>query len=341
MKVVRNDKMKQRDKSIDLMKSILVVQMIIAHITFFFSRKGQMSLLGIYTNLVVFSGFMFTFGYVCYKAYIAKSNVKLEKHLLKRFVITIIAYYISGLAYTVLVDGTFNLRILVRILCFQKIPKYSEFLLSFAFIYPLIYIFSKIFKKMTSIHYLVLALLSFIFTFFDYSNIKIPLLGVFIGTTAFACFPIIQYSSYFLAGEYLAKKDKVLDKLILGITLLGFTIFIGSIYIFKQLPERFPPSIFWIIGGYLFVYTYFILSKYLASCLKETNLILSIGANSLIYLVGSNLVIFTCYNILSKLDITFTGTYQLLLILIIFLLCLTCSYLYLNILMKLKSHQHQ
>ena len=51
--------MKQRDKSIDLMKSILVVQMIIAHITFFFSRKGQMSLLGIYTNLVAFSGFMF------------------------------------------------------------------------------------------------------------------------------------------------------------------------------------------------------------------------------------------------------------------------------------------
>lgn len=333
--------MKQRDKSIDLMKSILVVQMIIAHITFFFSRKGQMSLLGIYTNLVAFSGFMFTFGYVCYKAYIAKSNVNLGKHLIKEFILTIIAYYISGLAYTILINGTFNSKVLVRILCFQKIAKYSEFLLSFAFIYPLIYIFSKAFKKMTGIHYLGLALVSFIFTFFDYTNIKIPLLGIFIGTTSFACFPIIQYSSYFLAGDYLAKKDKILDKTILGIALLGFIVFIGSIYTFKQLPERFPPSIFWIMGGYLFVYTYFILSKYLASCLKETNLILSIGANSLIYLVISNLVIFTCYNILSKLDIVFTGSYQLLLVLIIFLLCLTCSYLYINILKKLKSHQHQ
>lgn len=64
--------MKQRDKALDLMKSILVVQMIIAHITYFFCKEGQVSLIGLYTNLIVFSGFMFTFGYVCYKLILLK-----------------------------------------------------------------------------------------------------------------------------------------------------------------------------------------------------------------------------------------------------------------------------
>ena len=331
--------MKQRNKALDLMKSILVVQMIIAHITYFFCKEGQVSLIGLYTNLIVFSGFMFTFGYVCYKAYLAKDNINLKERLIKRFIITIFAYYISGIAYTVLIEKTFDLNILIKILSLQKIPKYSEFLLSFAFTYPLIYIFSKLSKKLTNIHYLILALLSLAFTFIDYSLIKIPLIGVFIGTSSFASFPVIQYSSYFLAGEYLAKEDKVIDKTILGISILGFILFIGYIFAFKDLPKRFPPSLFWIIGGYLFVYTYFILSENLVNLLK-TKLILSIGTNSLIYLVVSNLIIFTCYNILSRLDITFTGIYQLILILTIFLLCLTCSYLYINILNKLKSHHH-
>lgn len=332
--------MKERDKALDLMKSMLVVQMIIAHVTYFFCKEGQMSPFGIYTNLVAFSGFMFTFGYVCYKAYLTKDNINLKRRLTKRFIITIIAYYIFGVAYTVLIEKTFDLDILIKILSLQKIAKYSEFLLSFAFTYPLIYIFSKLSKKLTNIHYLILALLSLAFTFIDYSFIKIPLIGVFIGTSSFAAFPIIQYSSYFLAGEYLAKEDKVIDKTILGISILGFILFIGYIFAFKDLPKRFPPSLFWIIGGYLFVYTYFILSKYLANYFKETNLILPIGTNSLIYLVVSNLIIFTCHNILSKLDITFTGIYQSLILIVIVLLSFTASYLCISILNKLKSHQH-
>lgn len=323
--------MKQRDRSIDLMKSILTIQMIIAHIIFFFKKNGTMSSFGTYTNLIAFSGFMFTFGYVCNKAYISKYSPNLKKRLLKRFILTIIAYYISGISYTILISRTFNLETLIKIIFFQEIPKYSEFLLSFAFMYPLIYIFNKTFKKLKDKYYLILSFISVSLTLLNYHFVKIPLIGIFIGTTSFASFPIIQYSSYFLAGEYLASKNKILDKNILLISSIGFILFITYLLTFKHLPERFPPSMFWIVGGYFFVYTYFILSKCLIKYINKCKYLLSIGANSLSYLVISNIVIFTSFNILSRLK-----TYNLLIIIIVFILCLAYSYIYINILNILK-----
>lgn len=71
-----------RDKSMDLMKSVLVVLMIFAHIVSFFP-KGEMAYkFADFVNLTTFSGFMFTFGYVSYKAYIQKEN----RNLVKNFV---------------------------------------------------------------------------------------------------------------------------------------------------------------------------------------------------------------------------------------------------------------
>ena len=40
------------------------------------------------------------------------------------------------------------------------------------------------------------------------------ILGAIMGTNAFACFPIIQYMSYFIVGLYLVSNNKVVDKYI-------------------------------------------------------------------------------------------------------------------------------
>lgn len=71
----------KRDNKIDVLKGILTVLMIVAHIFQFFSTNLLLDKFGKYVNLTTFSGFMFCFGYVCYIAYADSS----KKHNDKEF----------------------------------------------------------------------------------------------------------------------------------------------------------------------------------------------------------------------------------------------------------------
>ena len=64
----------QRNHSVDFMKGILVILMIAAHVVQFFPCGKIADLFSAYVNLTTFSGFMFTFGFVCYTTYIEKSE---------------------------------------------------------------------------------------------------------------------------------------------------------------------------------------------------------------------------------------------------------------------------
>lgn len=274
----RRSDMKERDRSIDLMKTILVIFMIMAHVIQFFPSVKIAHIFSVYVNLTTFSGFMFSFGFVCYKAYIKNDNKKrVGKRLLFGFIKTICAYYISGIAYTILITKNFTLKSIIDVLVFKCIPGYSEFLLSFALIYPLMYISINFFKKMNNVHYFIMAGISLILTLIDYNVIKNSILGALIGTNTFACFPIIQYMSYFLAGMYLASNNKVVEKYMVIISCLGSIGFISYCFYFGQIPKRFPPSAAWIMGGYLFVYIYFIVSKKSLCYLNKINCVFEIG----------------------------------------------------------------
>ena len=63
----------KRNHSVDFMKSILVILMMMAHVVQFFPCGKIAGVFSTYVNLTTFSGFMFTFGFVCYTAYIEKS----------------------------------------------------------------------------------------------------------------------------------------------------------------------------------------------------------------------------------------------------------------------------
>lgn len=275
---------KPRNDSVDFMKSIFVIFMITAHVVQFFSYEKVDDLFSIYVNLTTFSGFMFTFGYVCYTAYLKKSaDIKLAKKLFGKMLKTIGAFYISGTAYTVLVLHKFGFTDIVKILSFQIIPKYSEFLLSFAFIYPLIFVWVLNKQRIKQWHLAVLFVLSLALTLIDYSKIHIPILGVFVGTTTFTCFPIVQYLSYFLAGIYLSSTHKIIDKKILIISIMGTASFIGFCILKHQPPDRFPPTACWIVGGYAFVYLYFIISNKISAHFLRLNSFFEIGRHSLVF----------------------------------------------------------
>lgn len=285
--------MQKRETSIDLMKGILVLFMIIAHIIQFFPLNGITNHFSNYVDLTTFSGFMFTFGYVCYKAYISKNinNQTLGTKLCLNFFKTLVAYYISGIAFFALILNKLTLENLLCILTLKKIPGYSEFLLSFAFLYLIIFIFKKYLVRMSTMGYVIVCIISLLMTFINYDLIKNPFAGVILGTTSFCCFPILQYSSYFFVGMYFSQYKKE-SKWITLFSFLGTLAFFVYCISYQNLPSRFPPSILWITGGYAFILLYYYLCQKFSSILAFTQ-INKVGNNTLVYLVVSNIFIFS------------------------------------------------
>jgi len=289
--------MRERDYSIDGMKGTLVIMMILAHIVQFFSCGIYGEQFSLYVNLTTFSGFMFTSGYACYSAYISSNmaNSVLIKKISRNVFKTLIAFYISGISYVILIERDLTKNALMRILTFDKIPGYSEFLLSFLLVYILVYFFRPILAKMNGCWIGICCILSLLMTCIDYQLISMPLLGGLIGTTLFPCFPIIQYASYWLVGMYLSAKNIVYNNIILLTSLLGTSGFVIYCRCLKQIPLRFPPSAIWIIGGYFFVLLYFVIWKKCGVFLKHLSVVQKIGQKSLIYLVFSNILIFAIH----------------------------------------------
>jgi len=322
------------------MKSVLVVLMIAAHVIHFipFESKG-FYYFSQYVGLTSFSGFMFVFGFVCGLSYLNTSADSILWHRLSRHMIkTIIAFYISGIAFTVLVDHQCTFPEIIKILFFWKLPGFSEFLLSFALFYPLVFVAVLFKDKIKPAHLAFLCCFSLISTAFPIRRIYSPIISVFWGSTECLSFPIVQYLSYFLAGVYLSRKDKPGSRIIAGISFLGSLLFLGYIVLLHRLPSRFPPSLYWIVGGYAFVYLYYILCSKFADRFKKYPAVYTIGRNSLVFLVVSNLVIFSLQNFQNTLSNNSFS--KVLFCLFCYASCILLSFLWIPLEKKIISGLH-
>lgn len=330
--------MKERDLALDALKGFLVILMIFAHILQFFPLNGITAAYSQYVNLTTFSGFMFAFGYVSYITYISRDfeNIIFVKKMIKNFIRIMCAYYISGLGFTFLIQGDIQLKVVLDILFLAKIPGYSEFLLSFAFLYFIIFLFKRKWFCLNVKQYIGIVFISFLMCFFPYDRINISLIGVFVGSTTFYCFPIIQYFSYFITGMFLAKNKMVFNKIIFAVSILGTCILGVYRLYFGILPKRFPPSLVWIIGGYGFIYCYYLCCK--QNYFNNIKIWLGkIGQHTLSYLVISNISIFALVRLLQYFE-TDIHKVWLLFYVTIFALCivLSCSSIFLMNLIKVK-----
>lgn len=309
-----------RDKSIDFMKVILVIGMIEAHVIQFLgnlSNKLQ-SINSDFINLITFSGFMFCFGYVSNIVYFKKTNNNVKKRLFKNFIRILIGFYISGSAYILLVERQFSVLELVKMIFLFKIPGYSEFLITFAILNLAILVFLEQIKcilenKKLFIGIIIISLLT---TFIPYQMVKFTQIGLIIGSNKFSCFPLIQYSSYFLIGAYFNKyKIKYNFKIMWIFGILEFLFIINSL-INKKLPNRFPPEILWILGGMFFVYIYYLISIYLSEKIKIKSFYF-IGENTLDFLIVSNIILFLIYNFYGKLYLGFGSIFIITLVVLL------------------------
>lgn len=139
----------QRNIELDMFKILLVLGMIIAHIFQLlhdgFMFKRIISYFSIYINAVTFSGFLFAFGCATQMAYLSRPKDEgLKKKLIKNGYRLLLAFYISGFAYTLLVAQNLTLEEAIKIMYLWRIPGYSEFLLSFAMLMPIVWFMFRV-----------------------------------------------------------------------------------------------------------------------------------------------------------------------------------------------------
>lgn len=316
------------DTSLDLLKGILVLGMVAAHIVQFFPSGGSASAgFSNYINLITFSGFMFVFGCTCSIAYLFKDipYPALAKKLSRGFVRTLVAFYISGIAFAFFVAGECTPASIIRILTLQYIPGYSEFLLSFAFIFPFLFAVKPLANRLNGLSCIILVILSLFSCSLQFDTSFLPALGVFIGGNTFFCFPILSYVSYFVAGAYLSKKKESLNWMVLITACAGTLAFCMFAWQAQALPNRFPPSALWVMGGYLFVYAYWLACRKV----KRWNIVRAaeaVGAKSLQYLVASNVSIFLAFWLLSQTGLGLGGTPLVVFWVLLFAACMAASF---------------
>jgi hypothetical protein len=293
--------MPERDGNIDVFKGLLVMGMIYAHVVQFFSDFSIFpvtDILASYANIITFSGFVFSFGYVCHMAYYRNPFKEVYAKMFISSVKTLIAFYISGIYFRIFIDNrSLNWDTIVPILVLEDIPGWSEFLVSFSLFILVGLLLFKVFKILPEkkiIFWVTFVALLFT-TFINYEKVAWNQMGLLIGSTHFASFPILQYMPFYLLGIYFARyKIHRFDMKILLGSAIATCIFIVFLMTHNyQLPGRFPPTIYWILSPMLFLYLYFLLSTWLSKHKKYTKFIHTFGENVLFYLLFSNILIFT------------------------------------------------
>lgn len=286
-------------------------------------------LISVYFNLTTFPGFFFCFGYAFNLAYFQKQKSEVKKAMLKTALKCLGAFYASGIFFRAITTPNFLLSIkdVIKIILLFDIPGYSEFLLAFFAITLMSLLFFEQFKIVLKNYYFIVILLLFSLscTFVvPYKYITLNQIGLLIGTTKYASFPIVQYLPWFLLGaifcKYRVNNFKI--KIFIISLLLSCGFFIYYI-IYKRSPNRFPPSLIWVISPAVYIYVYYLFSKYISSIFPDIKILRNIGENILFYFLMSNIVIFL---MIDKIHLnTFTsGLFTIVLIYTIYYFRMAC-----------------
>jgi len=279
----------RRDVHIDILKGLLVIQMIFAHCL---QINGTGDYYGIspIANTVSFTGFTFCFGFATWKAYFSKSEIKYVKAI-KTSIKCLLAYFISAIFHEVVRKGS-GLSSILDILSFKILAGYSEFLLSFSLMIFIPIVFRRFIDISTNneISLLIASAACSISTFY-HPAAPHPLLGSLIGGDNFSYFPVISYFPIFMAGVYTSKKGR----LPLAFCAIGFISLAFRLLLDQGNISRFPPSLWWVASSFGGLIFYIILTntivrsriRFLINALKV------VGENVLAYLLLSNIIIFT------------------------------------------------
>ena len=289
-----------RKREIDMLKGILTITMILCHSIQFFGVEDDpvQGFLVNVINLTTFSGFVFCFGYVGEMAYFQKGWMEGACKMGKNMLRILIAFYLSGIAYVSLVEGKiFRIDFIREVIFLKKYPGWSEFLVSFSAMLLIGILCFPLLKRMNGKILVLCALTSGSLCFLPYDKIQNSWLALFVGSRHYVTFPVLQYSFFFAVGIWFCKKQ---IKWKWQIMVISICLGLPCLFYYGKtayLPERFPVSVWYLFGGCLFVYLYYLLAcameKMQIGILKKvTGYFEVVGAESLYYLLFSNFMIF-------------------------------------------------
>ena len=281
---------------LDLFKTLLIWGMVAAHVVQLLGiRLGDgADGFSIYVNLISFSGYMLAFGL---GIGLSRGDRRSSWQSRARPVLVMLAaVYISSFGFALLQQRkVIDAGWVIDLLSFRVLFGYSEFLASFLVVYIIIALARTALVAIAENTLLLavvtaLCLLSTAVT----TDQFVPLIGTLIGHRKYASFPLIPYLPWFLVGIRLGRRDGVIPRLDLALALVASGAFVWMLWRTGwTLPERFPPSILWIVGPALILAIYLVGARALTDWVTVPSWLLSPGRHVLAALLVSNLVIFT------------------------------------------------
>lgn len=285
-----------REMRLDRLKGLLCLLMLLAHAVFSFGYEQTGSavwkLISHAVNLTAFPGFLFCFGFVCQRAYLEKRDrAAVSGRLVKRFFLTLAAYYISALAAVLLGEGPFTVAALSGVMHLTQLSG-LVYLLSFAVLFLLMLLFYNGLNRLLDRGRLVaLAVaVSLGFAALPALGLDLPVTGMLIKVNESLGFPVLPYAGFFLLGAYLSRRRLSFDLRVGLFTVCAFAAFAACAVLSRALPKRFPPSFFWVLGGYLPVYALYLLAGVCRTRLFDA-VLAPFGRSTLYYLTASNIIL--------------------------------------------------
>ncbi|MBO0952246.1 hypothetical protein [Fibrella forsythiae] len=297
-----------RNVSIEYLKAVLVSVMVFTHSfallgTLIPGNIGSQAyyLFSVIGTLIVFSGFIFCFGYASYHAYLSKPFAQVRHNLITTAKNQLISYYISALlavaALPILgrANGVVQLSDVGAVLGFTYIAPYSEFMLAYFLITVITLLLFKPLVALSAspLAMFITGLLSLVATvLIPYDLFIDNPLGLFVGSRSYAAFPLVQYGVFYVMGLYFAR-FAIVWKWPIAVMAVAGTLFFGLIYLKTgSFPVRFPPSIGWICGSWGILYGLYLLINWGVAKGFTSPLLLMMGGNTLLFLLLSNMILF-------------------------------------------------
>ncbi len=298
-----------RARYVDAGRGLLVAAMVYGHVMQFFADTQIFPLAGRLIdgiNLLVFPSFVFFFGVTAALAYLSRPFLQALPGMVRTVIRAWLAFVLSGVAYRVLRENrVFGPGTVRRIMWLSDIPGWSEFLVSFALYGLLLIAGFALLRRLTPLAALLAGAVCVGCCLIPYDRVQPVQLQLIIGGRDFACFPIVQYMPYFLAGIVYARGDARTHRRLAGVAALATVVGALAAMRMGHLPERFPPHWGYILLPALGVGSVVLLSHALCALGAAEGkgprripgllctALMRMGGASLFYLLSSNLVLFT------------------------------------------------
>lgn len=298
----------KRNRAIDYEKGVIVLLMVWDHVLSYFGNGGthpEQSAIMMAICSMAFSTFVFAYGRSVFLAYYSRDFKTAAPRMLGSAARSYLAFCISGIANNVLCQGKdFSRNVIKKVVLLKDIPSMSEFLISFAILAIAALALYVPMKKLLEHKraFCTVAALLLLSTFIPYDQIKNVRLGLLIGMKRYYLFPVLQYFPLFMAGLYVGKHG--MNRKIVWFGLATVFTAVSTIYtaVHGQ-PERFPPTLLWIIMPALGIVLLDRLAERLSRwtdakpwAARLLSPVENMGRNSLYYLVTSNLLLFAMAN---------------------------------------------